>query len=146
MAARQVLLGALIILGLLQLTGCAMFGPPSPDDVIEEFRDEDLPLGEVYPVEEVEGWMESPVPKTYEEGMHFDVSMLETGRGGQVFVFEEEEDLQVMEDYYRNLEEMPILGPSLHSHLYRNDLLLLQINGSLPKAEADKYGEVLEGL
>ena len=38
---------------------------------------------------------------------------------------------------------MPLFGPSLHSHLYDDGLVLLQINGELPKPDADRYGEVL---
>ncbi len=49
-----------------------------------------------------------------------------------------------MRDYYREIENMPIFCPALHSHLYEDGLLLVQINGELPKSEADRYGEVLE--
>ena len=98
-------------------------------------------MGDIYPVEEVEGWKTSPVPKTYTEGTHFDIPCMGEGHGGQVFVFENEEDLNVMVDYY---ESLPNISPMLHSHLYVEQLVLLQIGGNLPKSDADAYGEVLE--
>ena len=36
------------------------------------------------------------------------------------------------------------LMPALHSHQYEEGLVLLQVNGELPKQEADRYGGVLE--
>ncbi len=98
-------------------------------------------MGDIYPVEEVEGWKTSPVPKTYTEGTHFDIPGMGEGHGGQVFVFEDEEDLNVMVDYY---EDLPNTSPMQHSHLYVEKLVLLQIGGNLPKGDADAYGDVLE--
>ncbi len=95
-----------------------------------------------YPVEEVEGWKSSPVPKTYTEGTHFDIPGMGEGHGGQVFVFENEEDLNVMVDYYESLPNTS--PPVVHSHLYVENLVLLQIGGDLPKSDADAYGDVLE--
>jgi hypothetical protein len=54
------------------------------------------------------------------------------------------EDLAVVRDYYKEIENMPLFGPSLHSHLYDDGLVLLQITGELPKPDAERYGEVLE--
>ena len=46
-----------------------------------------------------------------------------------------------MVDYY---ESLPNVSPMLHSHLYVEELVLLQIGGNLPKSDADAYGDVLE--
>jgi hypothetical protein len=120
---------------------CSTLGTPSSEEVVRAFEDEGLPMGNIYPVEEVEGWKTSPVPKTYTEGTHFDIPGMGEGHGGQVFVFENEEDLNVMVDYY---ESLPNISPMLHSHLYVEQLVLLQIGGNLPKSDADAYGEVRE--
>jgi hypothetical protein len=108
------------------------------------FEEEGLEVGDFYPVEQEPQWNRSPVPKTYEEGTRFEIPSLGRDPGGRVFVFEEQEDLEVMRDYYVQIVEMPIFGPSPHSHLYQDGLVLLQINGQLPKTEADRYGEVLQ--
>ena len=120
---------------------CSTLGTPSSEEVVRAIEDEGLPMGDIYPVEEVEGWKTSPVPKTYTEGTHFDIPGMGEGHGGQVFVFENEEDLNVMVDYY---ESLPNTSSMLRSHLYVEKLVLLQIGGNLPKGDADAYGEVLE--
>lgn len=120
------------------------WGTPSSESIVEAFRDEGLPVGSSYPLEEDGGWETSPVPKTYEEGTRFLIPSLGYDAGGRVFVFENEEDLEVVASYYRNIENMPIFGEGLHSHLYSDGLVLLQINGDLPEWEAGRYGEVLE--
>ncbi len=88
--------------------------------------------------------MESPTPRTYEEGTRLEIPSLGKDAGGRVFSYESQEDLQVMRNYYEKLEETPLLGPALRSHLYQDGLLLVQINGDLPKTQADRYGEILE--
>jgi hypothetical protein len=60
-----------------------------------------------------------------------------TDSGGRVFAFDRQEDLQVMHDRYRQVENMPLFGAALHSHLYTDGLVLVQINGELPKALCD---------
>jgi hypothetical protein len=142
-------LGVMATAGLLALalfgTGLVGFGTPSSEDIVLAFEEEGLEVGEFYPVEQEPDWNESIVPKTYEEGTRFEIPSMGTNEGGRVFVFESREDLEVMREYYRAVEEMPMFGPALHSHLYEDGLVLLQINGELPKTEADRYGEVMEG-
>jgi hypothetical protein len=124
------------------LAGCG--GSPSSKDIVQAFEDQGLPVGDSYPVGQVEGWEKSLVPKTYEEGTHFDIPGQGEGHGAQVFIYESQDDLKVMRDYYKEIEEMPTIGPSLHSHLYQDGLVLLQVNGTVPKPQADRYGDVLE--
>ena len=63
--------------------------------------------------------------------------------GGRVFTFENRDDLGIMRDYYENIQKMPLLDPDLSSHLYQDGNVLLQINGELPKEDADRYAAVL---
>jgi hypothetical protein len=132
---------SVLCLTFITMGSCSGLGTPSSEVVVRGIEDEGLPMGDIYPVEEVEGWKTSPVPKTYTEGTHFDIPGMGEGHGGQVFVFENEEDLNVMVDYY---ESLPNTSPMLRSHLYVEKLVLLRIGGDLPKGDADAYGEVLE--
>lgn len=136
--------GLVVVLALVGLFLQGGFGPPSSEEVVVAFEDEGLEVGDFYPVEEDKDFEKSPTPNTFEEGTRFEIPSLGKDSGGRVFVFEDRENLQVLRDYYRELENMPVFGPSLHSHLYDDGLVLLQINGELPKSEADRYGEVLE--
>jgi hypothetical protein len=141
MLRAAAMVSSMLCLTFITMGACASLGTPSSVEVVLALRDEGLPMDDHYPVEEVEGWKTSPVPKTYIEGTHFDIPGMGEGHGGKVFVFENEEDLNVMVDYY---ESLPNTSPMLHSHLYVENLVLLQIGGNLPKSDADAYGDVLE--
>src|SRR5215204_4653157 len=61
----------------------------------------------------------------------------ETLEGGSFF--DSQRDLDAVRGYYE------ALGPSALPHVYVKDqVLLLQINNDLAKAEADRYGAVLQ--
>jgi hypothetical protein len=120
----------------------------SPYEVIQAFENAGLEVGETYPVEQEPGWDANRVPKSYAQAARFTIPSLgvpEEGvpgprdRGGRVFVFESQRDLDAVRGYY------DALGPSALPHVYVKDqVLLLQITNDLPKAEADRYGEVLQ--
>ena len=119
----------------------------SPDEVIQEFENAGLEVGETYPVEQEPGWDETRVPKTYAQAARFTIPSLgvpEEGvpgprdRGGRVFVFDSEGDLAAVRNFYERLD------PSVRPHLYVKGQVLLQITNELPKAEADRYGAVLQ--
>ncbi len=117
-------------------------------EVIQAFENAGLEVGETYPVEQEPGWDANRVPKTYAQAARFTIPSLgvpEEGvpgprdRGGRVFVFDSQKDLDAVRGYYE------ALGPSALPHVYVKDqVLLLQINNDLPKAEADRYGAVLQ--
>ena len=120
----------------------------SPDEVIQAFENAGLEVGETYPVEQEPGWDANRVPKTYAQAARFTIPSLgvpEEGvpgprdRGGRVFVFDSQRDLDAVRGYYE------ALGPSALPHVYVKDqVLLLQITNDLAKAEADRYGAVLQ--
>ena len=107
---------------------------PSPDDMIEAFRDNGLEVGATYPVgREPAG----ALPKTYSEAVRFEIPSMGKdeqgqGQGGRVFAFDSARDLEVVENHYKSAEQMPVFGSRLRSHLYRNGLILVQINGGSP--------------
>ena len=140
--AATIIVLAILVWGLVFLLRGGL-GPPSSAEVVAAFEDAGLAVGQSYPLEQEPGYKNSPLPKAYEEGTRFEIPYLGKNEGGRVFVFENREDLAVVRDYYKELENMPLFGPSLHSHLYDDGLVLLQINGELPKPDADRYGEVL---
>src|SRR5215211_5489596 len=121
----------------------------SPYEVIQAFENAGLEVGETYPVEQEPGWDENRVPKTYAQAARFTIPSLgvpEEGvvsgprdRGGRVFVFDSQRDLDAVRGYYE------ALGPSALPHVYvKEQVLLLQITNDLAKAEADRYGAVLQ--
>jgi uncharacterized membrane protein (UPF0127 family) len=111
--------------------------PPSSADVIQAFRDAGLEVGRSYPVEQEPDWDQRPVPKTYEEASRFEIPSVGEDAGGRVFIFESEEDLIAVRDYYEGLPR------SILPYVYAKGKVLLQINRNLPEAEAERYNAVL---
>jgi hypothetical protein len=117
---------------------------PEPGEVIQAFQNAGLEVGETYPVEEEPGWDETLVPKRYTQAVRFTIPSLgfsAVGRdqGGRVFVFDSEEDLAAVRNFYEGLDD-----PTARPHVYVEDQVLLQIANNLPRAEADRYGAVLQ--
>ena len=112
----------------------------SSAEVIQAFEEAGLEVGQPYPVDEDPNWTSNMVPKTYEEGTHFDAT---EDQGGQVLVFENRRDLEVMKKYWENFNEK---GGFLYSHVYERDNALLHINGKLPKSRADEYNEIFQAV
>jgi len=111
---------------------------PDPADVVQAFEDEGLEVGSTYPVDDDPDWTNNLVPKTYTQGTHFDVG---PDQGGQVLVFEDRDDLEVMKKYWENFNRR---GGFLYSHVYDKKNAILHINGQLPKSRADQYNEVFQ--
>ena len=124
-----------------------MASTPEPGEVIQAFQNAGLEVGETYPVEEEPGWDETRVPKTYAQAARFTIPSLGVppvgvpgprDRGGRVFVFDSEEDLTAVRNFYEGLD------PTARPRVYVKDQVLLQIANQLPTAEADRYGAVLQ--
>ena len=60
--------------------------------------------------------------------------------GGRVFTFESQEDLEQVREHYEGFGEL------FSSHIYVEDEVLVQISGSVPGDDAERYGEVLQEL
>ena len=113
-------------------------GTLGPDEAIQAFRNAGLEVGETYPVEEEPDWDETRIPKSYTQAVRFRIPSLEGDAGGRVFVFDSEEDLAAVRDFYERLV------PSVRPHLYVEGQILLQMTNQLPKADADRYGAALK--
>ena len=112
--------------------------PPGSAEVVQDFRDAGLEVGESYPVEQEPGWEERPVPRTYEEATRFLVPSLGADAGGRVFVFGSEEDLRAVRGFYEDL------ASSERPYVYDEGLVLVQISNQLPEGEAERYGTALK--
>jgi hypothetical protein len=111
-------------------------GGSSSSEVVQAFEDEGLTVINPRPVEDGDLGM---APRTFEEGTH-SVASTREDLGAKVFTYESEDDLRQMQTFYESFSGI------FYSHVYTEDLVLLHINGQLPKAQADAYGEVLEDL
>jgi len=113
-------------------------GTLGPEEVIQAFQNAGLDVGETYPVEEEPSWDENLLPKSYAQAVRFRIPSLEGDVGGRVFVFDSEGDLAAVRNFYERLDS------SVRPHLYVKSQVLLQISNEVPKAEADRYGAVLQ--
>ncbi len=132
-----------VILALLEISfAFPVLFTPSSEEVVEAFRGAGLEVDKSYPVRREPGWEESSVADSFVDGTRFEIPSLGRDAGGRVFVCGSRDELEMMRSYYIDIEAS--FGPSSHSHLYDEGLVLLQINGQLPKAQADRYRSVLE--
>ena len=108
---------------------------PSAEEVVRAFRDEGLEAGEAQQIDrDVDLRF---VPKTYEEQVRF--SIPSAGEpAGRVFTFESREDLEQVREHYEGF------GDLFASYVYVEGNVLVQIPGSVPEEQAERYGEVLQ--
>jgi hypothetical protein len=66
-----VLVFAVLGLGAYYSVSALVSGPPSSQEIVQAFEDEDLSIGQSYPVEQEPGMKNSPLPETHEEGTRF---------------------------------------------------------------------------
>jgi hypothetical protein len=138
---RAVLIAGCVALGLalaVMLLLAVVNREPNAEEVIQTFRDEGLEVGETQQVDR-EG-DRSFVPKTYEEQVSFTIPSQGERVGGRVFTFESQEDLEQVREHYEGFGEL------FSSHVYVEDEVLVQISGSMPEDDAERYGEVLREL
>lgn len=111
---------------------------PTESEIVQDFRDARLEVGESYPAEEDTGWNESRVPKTHQEGTSFEIPSLGEGARGRVLAYESREALDTVIEYYER-----IFRP-LASHVFVEDEVLVQPDDDLSQDEANGYDDVLE--
>jgi uncharacterized membrane protein (UPF0127 family) len=111
---------------------------PSSTEVVQAFKDAGLEVGNSYPVEQEPDWNEKPLPRTYKEATRFEIPSLGEETGGRVFVFQSEEDLIAVRDYYDSLDI------SIRPYIYTEGKVLLQMSNRTPQAEAERYQAVLK--
>ena len=108
---------------------------PSAEEVVQAFRNEGLKAGDAQQIDRSAD--RSFVPKTYEEQVSF--SIPSAGEpAGRVFTFESGEDLEQVREHYEGF------GDLFPSYVYVEGNVLVQIPGSVPEEQAERYGEVLQ--
>lgn len=138
---RAILIAGCVVLSVslaVVLVLAVVYREPSAEEVIQAFRDEGLEVGETQQVDR-EG-DRSFVPKTYEEQVSFVIPSVGERAGGRVFTFESREDLERVREHYEGF------GDLFSSYVYVEGAVLVQISGSVPEEEAERYGEVLREL
>src|SRR5215203_3715460 len=91
MLRATAIVSSILCLTFITTGACSSLGTPSSEAVVLAFKDEGVPMGDYYPVEEVEGWTTSIVPKTYTECTHLDIPGMGAGHAVQTFVSENDE-------------------------------------------------------
>ena len=117
---------------------------PATDDVVQAFRDAGLEIADSYDVEDDPQWGTGMVPKTMDSGTRFELSGYEQmGEQaiGDVYHFATPDDQEVLSNYFDTVSKSSGL---FYVHVYETDGYMLKIDGRVPKATADSYGEVLK--
>ena len=126
-----------LIVGLLLiLSACGNESKSvSADDVIQQFKDDGLEVGDVSDLPEKE------YGNTRKEGKRILIPSLGEDAGGRLFVFENEKDLKQAKSYY---DELGNSSPLFYSHTYRSGNVLLQMNGDMSDEDFKKYTESMD--
>lgn len=113
----------------------------SPDDVIAKFKAAGLDAEQ--PAKMTPD-MYGPAPLLCQDGARrFLLPALGADKGGRLFVCANEADAGKLKTYYDELGKGSAL---FHSWTYQKGGVLVQLNGELDQATADKYGTVISGL
>jgi hypothetical protein len=130
-----------LTLGLVALVACggqAATPPPTfarytADEVIAALQ----PLG-ITDIKEGTRDPKSVAPNTYTASKEFTIPSV-APKGGQVQVFSTASDLAAMQAWYARF-------PDLAPYVYVKGNALVQLNNTLPKAEAERYAAAVAGL
>jgi hypothetical protein len=124
---------ALVACGGTSPTATPAFARYTADDVIKALQ----PLG----ISDVKEGTREPgtiAPNTYTANKEFTITSI-APKGGQVQVFATASDLAAMQAWYARF-------PDLAPYVYVKGNALVQLNNTLPKAEADKFKAAVEGM
>lgn len=105
------------------------------DQVIQQFKDDGLEIGEVSDLESKE------YGNTRQEGKRILVPSLGEDAGGRLFVFKDEDGMNEAKSYY---DELGNGSPMLYSHTHANGVYLLQMNGDMSDEDFAKYADSLD--
>ncbi len=122
------------------LVGSGGIADPTPEDVIEAFREAHLPAEGPKEMTPEDYGM---APMVAEEGMRFLIPPLGEDAGGRVMSFDSQADLQKTKEFYDSLGRESAM---LFSWTFQHENLLVQINGELPEDEARRYEAALKTL
>lgn len=135
---KKILIGFAMLM-VLVLAACGGNGDSATsataDDVIQQFKDDGLEVGEVSDLESRE------YGNTRDEGKRVLIPSLGEDAGGRLFVFKDEDGLKEAKSYY---DELGNGAPMLYSHTHANGVYLLQMNGDMSDEDFAKYADSLD--
>ena len=82
-------------------------------------------------------------PMVATDATRFLIPSLGADAGGRVFTFAKKEDLDKTKEYYDSLGKASAI---LFSWTFTHELILVQINGTLPEDKAKQYQAALDGM
>lgn len=135
----------LVVLGLLAACSSAA-APPTPARVVDAFKAAGLEANNPRPLTRD---MMGMAPMTHTDALLFGVTggpctaTPPNDCNGRVFVFKDETDLKTTHDFYVNAGKA---SAAFFSHTFRHGLVLVQINGNLPEAQAKAYDAALQAM
>ena len=124
---------ALVACGGTAPTATPTFARYTADDVIAALQ----PVG----ISDVGPHVRDPksvAPNTYSDARDFTITSI-APKGGQVQIFTSASDLAAMQAWYARF-------PDLVPYVYVQGNALVQLNNTLPKAEAEKFKAAVEGM
>lgn len=124
---------ALVACGGQSPTPTPTFARYTAEEVIAALR----PLG-IADVKPLARDPQSVAPNTASDGREFAIPSI-APKGGQVQVFATASDLAAMQTWFARF-------PDLAPYVYVKGNALVQLNNTLPKAEAEKYRAAVEGM
>lgn len=132
-----------IVLALFLLAACG--GAPAaaitPDQVLSQIKAAGLEAESVSTMEAGDYGM---APFLCQEGARrFLIPSLGEDNGGRLFVCANADDATKLKTYY---DELGKASAMFFSHTYQKGGVVVQLNGQLDKATADKYGAVVAAL
>lgn len=133
---KKILLSMFLLLTITLLVACGGNESSSTtDDVIQNFKDDGLEVGEVSELPNKE------YGNTREEGKRVLIPSLGEDTGGRLFRFDNEKDLKEAKKYYDDLADA---GPMFYSHTHQKGNFLLQMNGDMTDEDFKKYADSLD--
>jgi len=124
---------ALVACGGTAPTATPTFARYTADDVTKAL----MPLG----ITDIKAGTRDPksvAPNTYTAAQEFSIPSI-APKGGQVQIFATASDLAAMQTWYARF-------PDLAPYVYVKGNALVQLNNTLPKAEAEKFRAAVEGM
>lgn len=116
----------------------------STSEVVQDFADAGLAVGDSWELADDPEWGTGMVPKTMDGATRFEIpGYKQTNRAatGDVYHFATAEDQKILSDYFGTMSKASGL---FYVHVYETDGYMLKIDGAVPKDVADGYGNVFE--
>ncbi|MFD2654501.1 hypothetical protein [Gracilibacillus thailandensis] len=138
---NRIILLFTVIFSIGMLSACGNSSEDlSSEEVINAFKDAGLDIGETSEMTKDDYGI---APMKTESGTRFLIPSLGEENGGRILIYDNEEDLDEMKEYYDSMGEESAM---LFSWTIKHKNVLVQINGDLPEDKYNEYKAALEEL